>query len=209
MTSIYTDADFLSAYKQKQRIYGVFLAITLTYLAVCLGLVIYHAYLPYGSADATLPKVIVYGLSAVYTVFAFPYMTIKYHRVSRYYRAMTYFNVGLKVTETNYFFTFRKGGAQKDNVDVTRCVFATWNEKKQEWFERETYCDVEHALPDFGEGDYVRYVTQSNFILQYEILQRHAYEFDEYYEDEETGEYVKKEDLEELEELENQEGENK
>ena len=76
----------------------------------------------------------------------------------------------------------------KDNIDVSACVFETWSKKKQEWLEREVYFDSEKPLPDFGEGDLVRYITQSNFIVQYEIVQKHALEFEEEYEDEEDGE---------------------
>ena len=54
--------------------------------------------------------------------------------------------------------------------------------------EREAYFDVEKPLPEFEEGDLVRYITQSNFIIQYEILQKRALEFEEVDEDEETSE---------------------
>jgi hypothetical protein len=115
----------------------------------------------------------------------FPFMAIKYGRVRRYYKILTYINEGMKAEECNYFYTFREKSLQKDNVDVVGCVFETWSKKKSEWLEREVYFDPEKPLPDFGSGDYVRYIAQSNFIIQYEILERHAYEFTEYDEDEE------------------------
>ena len=74
---------------------------------------------------------------------------------------------------------------QKDNVDVTFCLFETWNKKKQEWMEREAYFDVERDLPDFNSGDYVQYVVQSNFLLQYRILERNVYQFEAVVDDEE------------------------
>ena len=66
------------------------------------------------------------------------------------------------------------------------CIFAVWSKKKEEWLEREVYADVEKEQPDFGEGDLIRYLTQSNILVQYEILQKHAYEFE--YEDDEDDE---------------------
>ena len=48
-----------------------------------------------------------------------------------------------------------------------------------------TPADAEKPLPEFGSGDYVHYIAQSNFVVQYEILEKHAYEFSEYEEDEE------------------------
>ena len=40
--------------------------------------------------------------------------------------------------------------------------------------EREVYFDVEKEWPDLEQGDRVRYVLQSNFIIQYEVLERGA-----------------------------------
>ena len=74
--------------------------------------------------------------------------------------------------------------------------------------EREVYFDVEKPLPAFESGDYVRYIAQSNFIVQYEILQKHAYEFsEEEYEDEYEEETDETDEIEEIEEIEEQ-GEN-
>ena len=44
---------------------------------------------------------------------------------------------------------------------------------------REAYFDCEKQLPDFSRGDLVRYVTQSNFVIQYEILQKQVLEIEE------------------------------
>ena len=92
---------------------------------------------------------------------------------------LTYVSTGLKHEETNYFYCFDKKSLQKDNIDVEACVFETWSKKKCEWMEREAYFDPEMPLPPFESGDYVRYITQSNFVIQYEILQKKALEFEE------------------------------
>ena len=188
MVSIYNDADFMSAYKQKQKIFGVFMAVTTVYLALCIAMLVFHISLPYADKQDIIPKAAVYTASVLYVALIFPFMAIKYSRVRRYFKILSYINEGLKAEETNYFYTFREKSLQKGNVDVVGCVFETWSKKKQEWMEREVYFDPEKPLPDFGSGDYVRYVAQSNFIIQYEILERHAYEFTEYEEDEEYEE---------------------
>ena len=187
MVSVYTDADFLSAYKQKQRIFGVFMAVTVAYLTLCVSMLIYHVSLPYADARDTLPKWLTYIASILYIVTMFPYMAIKYSRIHRYFKIMTFINEGLKGEERNYFYTFREKSLQKDNVDVVGCVFETWNKKKSEWMEREAYFDPEKPMPPFDSGDLVRYIVQSNFIIQYDILEKHAYEF---YECDEDGEII-------------------
>ena len=189
MTSVYTDADYLAVYKQKKRLFNVFLGVTVAYLAYCIAWLIYHMSLPYGDEMLYLPQLFVYVGTAAYVIFIFPFMAIKYSRVRKYYKMLTYVCEGLKMEENNYFYTFREKALQKDNLDVTGCVFETWSRKKSEWLEREAYFDVEKPLPEFSSGDYVRYITQSNFIIQYEILQKQALEFEEEeYEDDEEQE---------------------
>ena len=90
----------------------------------------------------------------------------------------------MKNEEKNYFYCLEEKSLQKDNIDVIGCIFETWNKKKCEWMDREAYFDLEKPLPDFESGDYVQYITQSNFIVQYRILQKQALEFEEV--DEET-----------------------
>ena len=188
MTSVYCDADFLAVYKQKQKIFGVFIGVTIAYLAFCVAWLIYFISLPYASPMQFLPKLCVFTASVLYVVFSFPYLAIKGSRVRRYYRLMTYLSGGLKSEEKNYFFTFEKKLLQKDNIDVTGCIFETWNKKKQEWLDREAYWDNEKLLPEFESGDYVKYVVQSNVIVQYEILEKHALEFEVVDEDTEIEE---------------------
>ncbi len=189
VTTVYNDADLLSAYKQKNRVLLVFWAVTLTYLALCIGMLIFHISLPYGSTLDIVPQAITYVASGLYVIFWMPFMSIKYSRVRKYLRMLSYLSTGLKMVEIHYFYTFREQTLQKDNIDVLSCVFATWNKKKEEWMEREVYADVEKPRPALGGGDLVCYITQSNILVQYEILQKHAYEFFEE-DDEENAENI-------------------
>ncbi len=180
MISVYTDADYLAAYKQKKRVFAWFMIVTMAYLAVCIAMLVYHISLPYASKLDAIPKAVAFVASAAYVVFVFPYMSIKFSRVRRYTKMLFYVSEGMKMEESNYFYTFRTKNLQKDHIDVIACVFETWSKKRQEWLEREVYFDVEKPAPEFESGDYVRYISQSNFLIQYEILEKHAYEFSEY-----------------------------
>ena len=200
MQSVYNDSDYLAVYRQRRKILNVFWWITGAYLAVCLGCLFYHFTLPYQDPLDNVPRAIVYGVSAVYMLIIFPYMAIKFSRVNHYYKLFKHFCEALKMEETYHFYGFRECKLQKDNVDAISCVFAIWNKKKQLWMEREVYWDPEKDLPDFERGDLIRYITQSNFILQYEILEKSAVDlgsvFDyEYYEEtDEPDEYADEND---------------
>lgn len=188
MVSIYSDADYLAVYKQKQRVFWVAMAVSFVYVAFCVAWLIYYISLPYKDPMQALPKTLVYVATAGYIIFLFPFLAIKFSRVRKYCKMLGYVCEGIKVEEVNYFYRFAEKSLQKENIDVVSCIFGTWNKKKQEWMEREVYFDAEKPLPDFGEGDYIRYVAQSNFIVQYEILERHALEFEEYDEEDEYNE---------------------
>lgn len=197
MTTIYNDGDFNKVIAQKKRIFGVFMGVTAFYAVFCVAWLIYYISLPYADPMQTLPKVCVYAASALYVIFLFPFMGIKYHRVRKYYKMMYYLSEGLKNTEENYFVCFEEKDLQKDYVDAIACIFKTWNRKKSEWMEREAYLDKEKPLPDFGRGDLVKYVVQSNFLVQYEIFERGALEEDD---DENFDGYEDAEEAEETEE---------
>ncbi len=188
MISVYTDADYFSAYQQKQRIFYGFLLITLIYLAFAASMVIYQTTLPYADKGQALPRTLTYVASAIYVAFAFPYLGIKYSRSRRYYRMLGHVCESIKMEEMNYFYCFRGKSKQKDNIDVVSCVFETWSKKKQEWLEREAYFDAEKPLPKMESGDLVEYITQSNFIVQYNIIEKQALEFEEEDEDEDESE---------------------
>ena len=191
MISVYTDADYFSAYKQKQRVWAGFLGMTACYLAICIAMLVYHISLPYASKLDAIPKAVTYVVTGVYFIFIIPYMSIKFARIRRYVKMLHYVGEGMKLEESNYFYTFRTKNLQKDHIDVISCVFETWSKKRQEWLEREVYFDMEKPSPEIESGDYVRYISQGNFLIQYEILEKHAYEFSEYEEvdeDEETEE---------------------
>ena len=182
MISVYNDADYLSAHKQKRRLFWFFMGVTAVYLAFCLVWWLHFISLPY-VASKFWPKACVFTATVLYATFAFIFLAIKYSRVRRYCKMLDYVCEGLKMEETNYFYRFREKELQKDNIDVSACVFETYSRKKQEWLEREVYHDEEKQLPPFEEGDLVRYISQSNILVQYEILQKRALEFEEEYED--------------------------
>ena len=175
MVSIYNDADYQAALKQKKIIWTVFWSVTIAWLVFCAAWIIYYASLPvYPEADRILPQVMVYGSTIVYIIFMFPFVGIKLRRVRKYCKMMGFLSLGIKKVEENYFMGFYKQQLQKDSVDVISCVFRTWNKRRRDWTEREVYFDNEQDWPEMERGDYVRYVVQSNFIIQYKVLRTGA-----------------------------------
>lgn len=172
MQRVFTDDDFNAVVDQKKRVLAVFWAVLGVYLTVAVCSLIYYISLPYKDEMQSLPKTVTFVSTAFFVAFLFLYMGIKFHRVKRYYKMMYYLSEGLKNVEENYFAGFELNDLQKDGVDAISCVFKTWSYKKKEWMRREAYWDVEKRLPPFEEGDLVRYVVQSNFILAYDVTKK-------------------------------------
>lgn len=172
MERVFNDEDFNAIVDQRKRVLRVFYIVLGAYLVLAAASLIYYTSLPYKDKMQSLPKAAMFISTALFVVFLFLYMGIKYHRVNKYYKMMYYLSEGMKNVEENYFVGFELNDLQKDGVDAISCVFKTWSRKKKEWMRREAYWDAEKPLPPFKTGDYVLYVVQSNFVVAYEILKR-------------------------------------
>ena len=58
----------------------------------------------------------------------------------------------------------------KDGVDMKSLIFIEWNKYKNDYFERKVLVFYEKPFPEFAEKATVRYVTQGNVLISYEIL---------------------------------------
>ena len=198
MQLMYSDADYVAIYKQRRTVLHVFITVTAVYMAFCLGWLIFHFTVPYKDPLDILPRVMVFVASGAYVLFAFPYLRIKYRRVNEYYKLFKQFGESLKMEETNYFYGYQAETVEKNHLDAYSCILATWNARSHEWLEREIYVDVEKPLPDFERGDLVKYITQSNFLLGYEIIQKHAQDFDDLFGYEQNEEREENGDIDEV-----------
>lgn len=172
MQRVYNDEDFNAVLDQKKRIALLFWIVLAVYIVLSIVSLVYYTSLPYEDDMQALPKAVMFISTAFFVIFIFFYMGIKYHRANKYYKMMYYLSEGMKNVEENYFVGFELNDLQKDNVDAISCVFKTWSYKKKEWMRREAYWDVEKHLPPFEEGDLVKYIVQSNFVVAYEVVQK-------------------------------------
>lgn len=169
MTVIFDDNDLLAAFKQKRKIFWFFMLILAIYVAVCLTCLIVYIEMPYKDPMQFVPKWIVYVVSALFIIFCFPYLGIKHLRVRKYYKLISYLSVGLKQVNESKFLRYEEAEL-KDGVDLYVLLFSEWNHKKQEYMDRKIFCDKEKALPAFETGDVVRYLTQGNLMVAYEVI---------------------------------------
>ena len=62
----------------------------------------------------------------------------------------------------------------RDGVDVNVATFRVHNIKRDEDMIRQIYVDGEKDFPPFEEGEEVRFVSQGNLLIEYEIIKENA-----------------------------------
>ncbi len=170
MTQFFVNSQFEDAKKQKKRTFGIYLIFLGIYLFISLGLFLWFWTLPYMAKDITKIKLIHYPLTAVFVMFSFIFLGIKYKRIKNYYKMTKNLLVGLKETSTGSFFEYDESIRTKDGVECKSLVFIEWNKYKDDFYERHVLVLKEMEFPQFEENQNVRYVTQGNVLISYEIL---------------------------------------
>lgn len=169
MTLVYEDGDLLAAYKQKRKLFFIYLAVAIVYAAICIAAIVYYVNLPYKDPMQALPKWSVWVCSCLFVIFSYIFLGIKFHRVRKYYKLVSYVSVGLKAVNNSVFLRYETPEL-KDGVDYYVLIMSEWSKKKSEYMDRKIYCDKEKDLPAFESGDLVRYLTQGNVIVGYETV---------------------------------------
>ena len=170
MTQFFFNSEMNVAKKQRNKTLLFYFILLGIYLFISVGLLLWFGTLPYLADDITTIKLIHYPLTAVFVIFSFIYLGIKYKRVNRYYKLTKNLITGLKETSTGSFFEYDESFRTKDGVDFKSLVFLEWNKYKKDFYERHVLVLREKPFPELQEKQNVRYVTQGNVLISYEIL---------------------------------------
>lgn len=169
MVQIYNNSDYLIVKKQKHDFLMAFYISFACILAIVVGLFVFYCMQEFDTPYRTPLLVITIVLSSVYAVVYYLLFSLKYKRIKSYYKMLYNFEYGLKSENANAFVRFDSMITVKDGVDFTNLVFLEWSEKKQDYFERYVLFDVEKPLPEFKKGDFVKFITQGNKMIAYEL----------------------------------------
>ena len=169
MEVVFNDDDLLLAFKQKQKIFWTYIAVAAVFAVICVLGMIYFVSLPFDSPKQIIPKTIISVATILFVIFSYIFLGIKYIRVRRYYKLISYFSVGMKQVNNSIFLRTEEPET-KFSVDFNVLTFSEWSKKKSEYMDRKIYTDKEKQIPPFQKGDIVRYLTQGNVILEYEVI---------------------------------------
>ena len=170
MTEYFLEEFFHKAQKQRKIVLGWYIAITVAYVIFGVGMFLWYRTFIYQDDRIGLAKFIHYSVTALFVIFSFVYLGIPFKRVNRYYRICFNMMVGLKETSTGSFLEYNETLHDKDGVDMKALVFIEWNKYKNDFFERKVLVFDELPFPEITEGSNVKYITQGNVLISYEIL---------------------------------------
>lgn len=175
MIEYYTDAEMYSAKKQKKKTLIIYFIVLGVYIAASLAFLTYFWTLPFSGYRDTAHKISLikwghYSLTAIFVIFSFIYLGIKFKRVNRYYKLCLHMSTGLREQSTGNFFEYDENIQDKDGVDFKSLVFIEWNKYKKDFFERKVLVFYEKPFPEIPKEANVSYVTQGNVLVSYEIL---------------------------------------
>ena len=170
MTQFFLNSQFYQAKKQRRGTLLLYFIVLGVYLFISLGLFLWFRTLPYNADEITTIKLIHYPITFVFVIYSFIYLGIKYKRINKYYKLTRNLVVGLKETSTGSFFEYNESIRTKDGVDFKSLVFIEWNKFKDDFYERHVLVFKDMPFPELQENQNVRYVTQGNVLISYEIL---------------------------------------
>ena len=170
MIDYFKEEYLLQTKQQRKTTLMIYLIVLALYIAMSAVILIKYMQLPYQSPQIGLLKTIEFVLTFAFLVFSFVYLGIKYKRVNKFYEICKNMKHGLKEEFTANFFEYDESLNTKDGVDVKSLVFLQWNKYKNDYFERKVLVFYEKPFPEFKPNDTVRFITQGNMLISYEIV---------------------------------------
>ena len=167
---LYSDEDLWNAVQPKRRLLVIFFAALGVWLLSVVGCAVWYAMLPYKDSMQKWVIVIVCAITAIFFMFAFPFMGISYKRSKAYVKMLRFFSEGLK-EHCVAPFEGVNDWITHDGVDVNVADFSIPNLKRDGMMTRQIYIDGEKDFPPFKEGEKARLIVQGNILLEYEILE--------------------------------------
>ena len=169
MVNYFNEEELIKVKAQRKKVLFIYLFVLALYLAISVGLVIFYTTLPYESPTIGTVKFIQHSINVVFVVFSVLYLVIPFKRVNDFYKLTYNLATGIRETAFGNFLEYDESIQNKDGVDCKALIFIEWNKYKKDFFERKVLVFNEKPFPELQEKQNVKYVTQSNILISYEI----------------------------------------
>ena len=168
---LYFSQEELNKVKNQRKKHLIIYYSSLVVFAIfTLGNILWYCTLPYKSPTILTVELIQYLVSALFVIYTFLYLGIVYRRVNKYFRVLVDLEKNKKELYSGSFIGYDESMHEHNGVDFKTLTFLEWNKYKKDFFERKVLIPCEKQFPEFTENTNVRYITQSNILISYEIL---------------------------------------
>ena len=176
MVQVYNKTDGATVMKQKKDFLKTFFLTLTAVVIVNLASFIFYVLQEFNTPYRTPLLIANIVISSVYAIIYYILFSLKYRRIKSYYKMLYYVEHGLKHENANAFVRVDSMVTERDGVEFINLVFLEWSEKKQDYFERYVLFDVEKPLPEFKKGDFVKFITQGNKMIAYELCSNQIFD---------------------------------
>ena len=156
--------------KQKKKTIKIYFLVLACYLLASIVLFLWFRIQTYNSKTIKWIKFIHYTLSLLMLLFTFIYIGVKYKRVKSFYRALDNVKNGIRETYEAEFIGYEEKITYKEGVEYKALLFKEWNKYKKDFYERKVLVFYELDFPEIEKGKKVKFVTQSNLLVEYEYI---------------------------------------
>ena len=169
MTEFFNESYLIKAQQQRKKCLLFYIIVAAIFAILSVVTVYVYAIQPFGSNKNLIIKIIAWFSSAIFIVFSFLYLGIKFKLINDYYKMCLNLKTGLKETSNAHYVGENLEVCTKDGVECISLVFLEWNKYKKEYYERRVYVPKEWDMPKIKENSDVEFVTQGNVLISYEI----------------------------------------
>ena len=170
MINYFNEQIILSTQKQKNKLIVIYSIVAFIFMVITAFMIVWFVRLPYQSKTMKMVKAIEYTAIIIFTCFSFIFLGIKYRRAKKFYTLCEHLKKGLKETSVASFVENNDEVQIKDGVEFKSLIFLEWNKFKNDFYERKVLVFAELPFPAINPQSNVKFVTQGNVLIKYEIL---------------------------------------
>ncbi|MBE7061787.1 MAG: hypothetical protein E7382_04545 [Clostridiales bacterium] len=170
MVEYYKKEEFEKLKAQRKKTFIFFFVILGVYALISAAFFWWYLTLPYKSPQIVWVKVGHYTVTGLMAIFSYIFIGIKLKRMKKYYRMLSHIETGLREESTASFIENDERVFLSLGVEMKWMVFLQWNKYKEDYYERKVMIPADKPFPDFKEGQMIRFITQGNILVSYEIL---------------------------------------
>lgn len=167
----YKEEYLIKTQAQKQKTLKIYFITLAVYFVISIALFVAFKFQIYQSPNIKTIKFVHYTISVIFTFYTFVYLGIKYRRVKCYFKALHNIKVGIRETYEAEFLGYKNTSETNNGVEYKALLFKEWNKYKKDYYKRKVLVFNELPFPELIEGKMVRFVTQSNTLVEYEYIE--------------------------------------